>query len=99
MIVVAGIWKVKESGKKAFIAACQWIKGFSKEDEGYLSYSFNEDKITHNQYLFFEEWKDRDAIENHVNQWYFREFMNQVEPLLESKPIIRLYSVSEVIQL
>ncbi|MEM6719132.1 MAG: antibiotic biosynthesis monooxygenase [Bacteroidota bacterium] len=52
-----------------------------------------------NTFLFFEEWKDQEAIDFHVAQDYFKTFMEQTAKLIASKPIIKVYEVTHIDEL
>jgi quinol monooxygenase YgiN len=96
MKVIAGHWRIKPEQRQAFIDLCLWIAPYSKQEAGYISYLFNENKSEPNRFLFFEEWKDQAAIDFHVEQPYFKEFMQKVQPMLAEKPQIKIYDVGAV---
>lgn len=99
MKVIAGHWKIKSEHKQAFIDVCLWIAPYSQKEAGYISYTFNESKMESNRFLFFEEWKDQAAIDFHVAQWYFKEFMEKVQPMLAAPAQIKIYDVEKITEL
>ncbi|MCU0447880.1 MAG: antibiotic biosynthesis monooxygenase [Microscillaceae bacterium] len=99
MQVISGYWHIKPESQADFIEACKWIAPLSRQEEGYLSYLFTADQLNANHFLFFEEWRDEAAIEFHVAQWYFQEFMQKVEPMLAEPPMIKIYAINSVKQL
>ena len=99
MKVISGYWHIKPVFENEFIALCKWIAPYSKAEEGYVSYLFTKDEMNENHFLFFEEWKNQAAIDFHVEQWYFKEFMQKANLLLVSKPIIKIYDVEKMTML
>jgi quinol monooxygenase YgiN len=96
MKVIAGHWRIKPEHKQAFVDLCLWTGAYSQKEAGYISYLFNESKMEANRFLFFEEWKDQAAIDFHVAQWYFKEFMEKVKPMLAAPAEIKIYEVATV---
>ena len=94
MKVIAGTWHLKPEQKDNFMQLSAWIAGYSAKEEGYISYRFLKDEFNENQFLFFEEWKDQAAIDYHIAQWYFKEFMEKAQRMLLKNPVIRIYDVS-----
>ncbi|MCU0434935.1 MAG: antibiotic biosynthesis monooxygenase [Bacteroidia bacterium] len=95
MLVISGYWHVNPARQQEFIALCKWIAPYSKQEEGYISYLFTRDELNENHFLFFEEWKDQAAIDFHVAQWYFNEFMEKTKPMLLSPSVIKIYTVTD----
>jgi quinol monooxygenase YgiN len=71
----------------------------SSAEEGNISFNFSQYKTLDNTFLFFEEWKDQDAITYHVAQDYFKTFMSKTASLIASKPIMKVYDVNHIEEL
>lgn len=99
MKVIAGHWYIKSEFRKDFIDLCLWIAPHSQKEAGYISYTFNESHMEPNRFLFFEEWTDQAAIDFHVSQWYFNEFMEKVKPMLSTPAKIKIYTIENVTEL
>jgi quinol monooxygenase YgiN len=99
MKIITGIWKVKENEKTSFLNLCKTAKEFAIQEKGCISFSYTEYKDVENTYLFFEEWQDQNAIDFHIAQWYFIEFMEKSKPLLTSDPILKIYTIESVVNL
>ena len=96
MKVVVGLWKVKANKREDFIAASKAVAEASKDETGLLSYSFSESQIEANHFVFFEEWKDDEAIAYHVSQPYFKLFIAQTKTMLVEDFTGTIYSISNV---
>jgi quinol monooxygenase YgiN len=99
MKLITGIWKVKENEKTPFLNLCKTAKEFAIQEKGCISFSYTEYKDVENTYLFFEEWQDQEAIDFHIAQWYFIEFMEKSKAMLTANPIMRIYNVDNIVNL
>ncbi len=94
MKIISGIWKIKENYYNDFIAFGKQAVVQSKKEVGNISFHFSEIKIEENTFMFFEEWKNQEAIDFHVSQDYFKTFMKASEKMVESAPIITIYNTN-----
>lgn len=99
MKLIIGTWTIQEQKREDFIQLCQWITPLSHEEEGLISYRFTEDQLAPNTFIFVEEWRDQAAIDFHVSQAYFKEFMEKATPMLKQPLEARIYGVDEVVAL
>jgi quinol monooxygenase YgiN len=99
MKIITGIWKVKENDTTSFLNLCKTAKEHAIQESGSISFSYAEFKDTENTFLFFEEWEDQNAIDFHIAQWYFIEFMEKSNPLLIEDAIIKIYDIENFIKL
>ncbi len=94
MKIISGTWKIKNEFLAEFVIIAKEAVAFSIAEKGNISFNFTEHKMIENTFLFFEEWKDQKAINFHISQIYFKEFMEKSKIMIESKPIIKVYNVS-----
>jgi quinol monooxygenase YgiN len=99
MKLVTGIWKNAQTEIDKFKQMCDVAKTFAVKETGCISFLFAQDGTTPNQFVFLEEWKDQKAIDFHIEQWYFKEFMQKSEPMLLSKAVIKIYDVEHIKEL
>lgn len=99
MKIITGIWNVKPTETDTFLNLCKKANEFALQEKGCISFNYTEYKDIENTYLFFEEWQDQKAIDFHIAQWYFIEFMEKSKPLLTAQPIIKIYNVESFINL
>lgn len=93
LIVVAGQVKVKPERKEDFIALAQSLIAPSRAEVGVLSYSFYKDETQDNVFIFFEEWKNQAALDEHFQTSYFKEFCEKSPDLFIETPLIKIYQV------
>lgn len=99
MRLIIGTWTIQEEKREEFIELCHWITPLSHGEEGLISYRFSEDQLAPNTFIFVEEWRDQAAIDFHVAQDYFKEFMEKATPMLAQPLEARIYGVDEVLAL
>jgi quinol monooxygenase YgiN len=95
LIVVAGSVKVKPDKREDFIALSKTFIEPSRSEPGSISYSFYEDETEKNNFLFFELWKDRAALDYHFQTPYFHEFVEKSPDLLAKPAQIKIYTIAE----
>lgn len=98
MMVIMGRLKAAGGKRDELKKLCASLVGPSRAEPGCVSYSFLEDQMEEGTFIFFEEWRDRDAINHHFDQPYFRQAMAILPALLGARPMIKIYSVAGVKQ-
>jgi quinol monooxygenase YgiN len=67
----------------------------SRAEAGCISYNFYSDVTDPYKFFFFEEWKDQEAINFHVNTRHYKEFVPKFESLIIGKADLQVRSVDE----
>jgi quinol monooxygenase YgiN len=99
MKIITGIWEITPTETTKFLQLCNIAKQYAEQENGCISFNYYENKTVENTFLFLEEWKDQQAIDFHIEQWYFKEFMQNAEPLLTEKPAIKIYDIEKITEL
>lgn len=91
MIIVVAVFKA-QSGKEAELEGIltSMIPQVQKE-EGTVSYTLHRAIGKPGEYLFYEVYKDKDALDFHASTSYFKELPALASPLLAEPPSITLY--------
>lgn len=69
------------------------VTGPSRAEEGCISYNVYQ-QTSNNEFIFFEEWNDRAALDAHFQTSHFQEFFRDFPSLLAHPPLVRVYEVS-----
>jgi len=93
-VVVSGQVKVKPEKRKDFITFAETLIKPSLSELGSISYKFYEDPLKENEFLYFEEWKNQEALDIHFQTPYFKEFVKRVPGYLSEPPVIKVYQVA-----
>jgi quinol monooxygenase YgiN len=99
MKIITGIWKIKENEIASFLNLCKKVKELAIKEKGCISFSYTEYKDIENTFLFFEEWQDQNAIDFHISQLYFIDFMENTKPMLTEKSLIKIYNIESYLTL
>ena len=90
MIVVAKI-KAKsgeeEKMEKAFLDIIPKVE----QEEGTLVYTLHRSQKDPTVFLFYEKYKDKDALKAHSSTPHFQELFGILAPLLDGNPEIEMY--------
>lgn len=94
LVVVAGRIKIKPGTKEKFTELAEKCLVPSRKELGSISYSYYEDQTEPNTILYFEEWRNRAALDFHLQTPYFNDFFAQAKDLLAERPEIKVYTVT-----
>ena len=94
MIVITGAARVAEANRAKFEKVAERQVTLSREEAGNVSYGYYEDRMEPGRYFFYEEWKDRAAVDFHFAQSYCHEFMEATRRLAEMEPEIAIREVT-----
>ena len=96
MFVITAKLTVKPECKAELIKLARGLVQPSRSEPGCISYSFYEDQVNENHYLFFEEWVDREAISRHFDKPYFKDFAARLPQLIMGTATIRIHEVASL---
>ena len=91
MVVVAKLKAVSGKEKEMETALLDMVSKV-KEEEGTLVYSLHQAQNDPTVFLFYEKYKDADALVAHSSTPYFKELFGTLKPLLDGKPDIAMYN-------
>ncbi|MEX1153371.1 putative quinol monooxygenase [Parvibaculum sp.] len=93
MIVITGTAKIADENRAAFKPVAERQVTLSRAEPGNVSYSYYEDQMAPGRFFFYEEWKDRAAVDFHFTQAYCLEFIEAARKLAETPPEISIREV------
>ena len=96
MIVVAVRVHVKTGKREEFIKLAQGMLEPSRDEKGCISYNFYADTQDADAFIYFEEWESGEALKLHTRSGHYSRYADQVLPLLQRAPEVRVYTVSKV---
>ena len=91
MIVVAKLKAAAGKEKEMEKALLDIIPKVS-EEEGTLVYTLHQDQNDPTVFLFYEKYKDTDALVAHSSTPHFKELFRTLKPLLDGNPEIAMYN-------
>lgn len=63
-----------------------------KEEDGTLVYTLHQDQNDPLVFLFYEKYKDTDALVAHSSTPYFKALFKTIKPMLDGNPEIGMYN-------
>jgi quinol monooxygenase YgiN len=93
MIVITGAAIIADENREAFREIAERQVTLSRAEAGNVSYSYYEDQMAPGRFFFYEEWKDRAAVEFHFAQSYSLEFIEAARKLATSAPDVTVREV------
>lgn len=91
MIVITAAFKAKAGQEKALEEVLKSIIPDVQNEEGTVMYTIHRSAADPGQFLFYEKYKDQDALNFHSTTPYFKAFGAKMKDLLEGKPQIAIY--------
>ena len=82
---------IQESKTKDFYSLAQVMIKKSNAEKGCLTYKLMQNINLPNDYVFFEEYENIEAVNAHNSSAHFKTFLNAVTPLLNKEPIIEVF--------
>ena len=90
MIVVAKM-KAKSGEESKMEEALRGMVSKVEAEDGTLMYSLHRSQKDPTRFLFYEKYRDGEALKAHSETPYFKELFGVLQPLLDGAPEIELY--------
>ena len=90
MIVVAKL-KAKKGEEEKMEKTLKGIIPDVEKEEGTLIYTLHRSQADPGVFLFYEKYKDADALTYHSSTPHFKSLFGKIMPLLEGQPEIEMY--------
>ena len=90
MIIVASL-KAKNGKEEEMGKVLREMVGKVEKEEGTLIYTLHRSQKDPTQFMLYERYKDKDALDLHSSTPYFKEMLSVMGPLLDGAPGIEMY--------
>ncbi len=98
-LIVIAYLEVKPQYRQRFLDLANTVQTKTNEtEEGAKTYIFYEDKNTPNLFFFFEDWKNEQAFEEHLDKPYTKNLTQTYAEILEKPADVRIYHINNVEQ-
>lgn len=91
MIVVTASFKAKAGQEQALEEVLKSIIPDVQNEEGTVMYTIHKSAADPGLFMFYEKYKDQDALTFHSTTPYFKAFGGKMKDLLEGKPQIAVF--------
>lgn len=91
MIVLTAVFKAKTGQERELEQTLKVMIPEVQKEEGTLMYILNQSTVDKGQFLFYEMYKDKAALEFHNSTPYFQQLLKNIDGLLATDPQIDFY--------
>lgn len=91
MIVIVATFKAKAGMEKELEEGLVSVVPDVQKEEGTLMYTVHKAKADPGLFLFYEAYKDKEALEYHSSTPYFKALFGKIAPYLDGEPDIKVY--------
>jgi quinol monooxygenase YgiN len=95
-VVLAARFKIKPGKRNLFLQLATATLEPTRAEKGAISYSFYEESSVPNSFIYFEEWKSREALAEHLKTPYTQRLLKQFPDMLDGEPNIRVYDIKSL---
>lgn len=94
--VLAGRYKIKPEQRERFLELATAGIEPTRKEAGNISYSFYEDAAVPNSFIYFEEWRSRAALAEHLQQPYITPLLKEFSDLVDGEVDVRVYDIKDL---
>ncbi len=69
-----------------------------QDEKGTLAYILHQGREEKGKFVFYEEYRDQEALDFHLNTSYLKNLLGEIGPLLSEEPKIDLYNKVNMIK-
>jgi quinol monooxygenase YgiN len=95
-VVLATRFKIKPEKRNLFLELATAMLEPVRQEQGSISYSFYEESTEPNSFIYFEEWKSREALAEHLEKPYTQRLLERFPEILDSEANIRVYDIENL---
>lgn len=88
---IVAIMTLQEGKSEQFQQLTNELIANSRKEAGVVTYKLFKSTENDNEFLFFEEYADKGAIEQHSKSGHFNKFMEAVKSLLAEEPRMEMF--------
>ncbi|MCJ8323514.1 MAG: antibiotic biosynthesis monooxygenase [Rhizobiales bacterium] len=95
MLIITVQFTVKPENRKKIINMSRILVEQTLREEGCIAYSFFEDHYNPNKFMFFERWKNREAVNIHFEKPYVKTYSDVYSSLREGKAKLEIHEIKQ----
>lgn len=95
-LVVANRFEIKPEQRGLFLKLATAAIAPTRAEPGCISYGFYESSTEKNSFIYYEEWKDRAALAEHLQKPYVQPLFAQFSEILKGSLVVRVYTTNSV---
>ena len=91
-IIITAILKPKEKYEEQLLTELKKVQKASREEAGCLNYDLHQ-SIDDNTFVLHEAWKDKDALDDHVQSEHYQEYRENIAELVSTREVYKLKTI------
>jgi quinol monooxygenase YgiN len=95
-LVVANRFEIKPEQRDLFLKLSTAALAPTRAEPGCISYGFYEEPTAQNSFIYYEEWKDRRALIEHLQKPYVQPLLAKFSEILKGPLVVRVYTTNSV---
>jgi quinol monooxygenase YgiN len=99
MIVVVGRVRTDVDKRDALVRVGQAVAKASRAESGCISYRLYEDTEIENDFVFVEEWENKEALQLHFATPHIRDFMQAIPATIVAPPDVKFHTIASSMDL
>ena len=88
---IVALINLQEGKMEQFYQLADELIENSRKETGIVTYKLFKSTENDNEVLFFEEYADQEAMQQHSKSAHFNKFMEAVKPLLAGEPRLEMF--------
>jgi quinol monooxygenase YgiN len=94
MVVAIGRVRTDPERRTELIRIGQRVAAASREEAGCIDYRIYQDTGDENEFVFVEEWRSEDALQQHFGTSHVAEFMAAIRDVIVAPPDVKFHTVA-----
>ncbi|GAA4719461.1 putative quinol monooxygenase [Brevibacillus fulvus] len=89
-ITVTAVLRAKAGKEQQLREELLKVVPLSRKEAGCIEYNLHQSLEDQRVFLFYETWKDEEALKSHAETEHYQQYRQNTEPLLESREVYRV---------
>lgn len=94
-LLITSSFYIDPSQRDEFLQQVQELKAKSQQEEGCLAFELYEDPASANRFFFYHQWRDRAALERHIQTPHLRHWISIFPDFLVDQPNLFIHHLVE----
>lgn len=95
-LVVANRFEIEPEKRELFLKLATAAIAPTRAEPGCISYGFYEQPSAPNSFLYYEEWKDSQALSEHLKKPYVKPLFAKFSEILHGSLVVKVYTTKSI---
>lgn len=94
-ITINAILKAKPGKEASLREELVKVVQASRKEEGCINYTLHESTEERQTFVFYETWRDEDALKSHIESEHYSNYRKNIESLIQQREVYRLNVIDQ----